>query len=177
MMDTVTPFDLHMQPPLCSVWCNTNGGAYHKGFYRLQLKAGWQYYSYNLKKNYIIQNIAISDWLLSIYSSPGHYIVNWTEECVWEQALSILTSQIHYLVSLFLVYSWGCRLARAWHTTGGSWSSTRVKEGRALKCREYPQTPWHNPCASYTRSLLLGHFLQLCSQLLRVHTRGTLPTY
>lgn len=71
MMDTVTPFDLHMQPPLCSVWCNTNGGAYHKGFYRLQLKAGWQYYSYNLKKNYIIKKLYYTEhsnfWLVVVY--------------------------------------------------------------------------------------------------------------
>lgn len=35
--------------------------------------------------------------------------------------------------------------------------------------------PYPHPC--HPGSLLLRHFLEFCSQLLRVHTRRTLPTY
>ena len=42
-----------------------------------------------------------------------------TEKCACYVAVKY-ASLIHNLVSLFLVYGWGCRLARAWHTTGGS---------------------------------------------------------
>lgn len=108
----------------------------------------------------------------------SHFRLNYSQlPCVWDEPDdSILASQI-YLVPLFLVYGRWCRLAGAWHATGSSWSSTRVEEGRALQSREDPQTSRPNPCPSHTRSLLLGHLLQFCSQLLRIHTRRTLPTY
>lgn len=84
---------------------------------------------------------------------------------------------IHYLGSLLFIYGRWCRLPRTWHATGGSRSCPWVEEGGTLQCGEDAQSSRPDPHPRHARSLLLRHFLEFCSQLLRVHTRWTLPTY
>lgn len=89
-MNTVTPFDLYMQPPLCSVWCNTNGGACwitqgSTDFGLKQINA-----IIHSDYNYILHNVSTSDirtscslfvFLLVITLKTEPFA---TEECVWD---------------------------------------------------------------------------------------------
>lgn len=81
-----------------------------------------------------------------------------------------------YLRPLLLVDGGGCGLARAGYAAGGRWSRSRVEEGRALQRWQHTQAPRPHPWSDHAGGLLLRHLLQLCSQLLWVHTRRPLPT-
>lgn len=192
-MNAVTMLALHMQHTTKVMWCNPNrctAPMERAGSQRVHWAAVEStYYTilwYNSVRIFIallpLDASASVMWthLVLFLSLPTSTLVHLfsCNKCIWDEpGESTLTSQILYLLSLFLVYGRWSRLAGAWHPTGSGWSSTWVEEGGALQCREDPQTPSSNSGPCHTRSLLLRHLLQLCSQLLGVNTWGTLPSW